>query len=71
MNRPETLVCELGAVRDDVEKAVELLVGQLDSKQYPLAAYELGRIEELGSRLAAAARAGRGVVWDLSQKESL
>lgn len=57
-------VTAISGVQNDVYKALDALVFHLDAKQWTHAGYELGRIEELGNRLAAHARHARDAVHE-------
>lgn len=49
-------ICSIGHAQIDLRRALELLTGHADLKQWVSAGVELGRIEELSNRIAATCR---------------
>ena len=60
----ELLVVHIEQINADISRALEGLVHTLDTNQWVTAGVNVGRLMELGNRLAATCRLGANVVND-------
>jgi hypothetical protein len=60
--RSTFIVCSLSTVIDQAYKALENLIGQLDSKQWIGAGVEIGRLTQLGEQIARLSQIAREAV---------
>jgi hypothetical protein len=61
------IVCSMSAVQNDIYKAVERLLGYLDTNSFVSAGIELGRIHELANRLVNTCHHAGDALWEDSQ----
>lgn len=60
-------VITLTSVSCTINKAIESFVAQLDNNQLELAAFELGRIQEMGKHVVELCNMAKDPLWQMAQ----